>query len=161
MQVDIDEIGVEKIRGTEFLLGSSVSDDSLIYFAPLDQKGGPKQRWMVVDENHWNSTDGYITVYTTEEMRFLYRSMKGHDGRPCKANKEIGYHFLVRSGKLRMKLRDGCAGCRRFWGGDSEGQCVRCHRCYACCGKESVPFSCASSQAQEVRKKGYARRKQF
>jgi hypothetical protein len=160
MQVSIDEIGVAKIRWTEFLAGTLISDHSPMYFAPLDEKGGPKQRWMVIGEDRYGNEDGYIEVYTTEEMKFLCRSIKDPGGRPVKASKEMGYHFLVRSGKLRMKIRDGCAGCRRFWGRDCpEGQCSKCHRCYACCGKVSVPYSCASAQVQEARKRNYVRRR--
>lgn len=157
MQINIDEIGITKIRGAELFLGVSILDDKLIYFAPLDQKGGPHQRWMVI-EDCCGVRDEYIMVFTTEEMKVLCRSMKNYKGGPIKANKEIGYRFLVRSGKLRMKIRDGCAGCRRFWGDDySEGQCSKCHRCYACCGKKSVPYSCESHQ--EAKKGIYVKRK--
>lgn len=157
MQVSVDEIGVTKIRQMEFLIGDSISDRDMVYCAPLDKKRGPKQRWIVIYENHHLNEDGCIAVYTTEEMRLLYRCMKDANGQPVKARKEIGYHFLVRAGKLRMKIRNGCAGCRRFWGGDcSEGQCSKCHRCYACCGKKSVPFSCASGQ--EAKEGSYVRK---
>lgn len=154
MQLSIDEIGVTKIRETEFFIGTSVFD-TLVYFAPLDKMGGPEQRWMVINMDSEKGEDGYISIFTTEEMKLLYRSMKDFTGnRTVRASKETGYRFLVRSGKLRMKLRDGCAGCRRFWEVDCrEGQCNRCHRCLTCCGKVSVPFSCESNRAYEARKR--------
>lgn len=154
MQVSVDEIGVTRIRETKFFLGSQLSkDSSLIYFAPLDEKRGPKQRWIVIDQGCWDDKDGYVKVYTTEEMQILYRSVKGIGDKPVSTADDIGYRFLVSSGRLRMKIREGCAGCRRFWGGDSEGECRKCHRCYACCGKEKVPFSCASNHASDGKKR--------
>jgi hypothetical protein len=159
MQVSIDEIGVDEIRKAEFFVGISLSDRTQIYFAPLDKEGGLNQRWMVLSDDSCGREDGSITVFTTEEMRVLCRSLRGFDGGPVRASEEMGYHFLIHSGKIRMKLRDGCPGCRRFWGRDSEGQCSRCHRCLACCGKLSVPFSCGSGYINKEAKRRYARRR--
>jgi hypothetical protein len=156
MQVSIDEIGVKKIQRTEFFLGDSISDHSMIYFAPLDEKRGPEQRWIVIDQVCWENKDGYIVIYTTEEMQLLCRSMKDASGKPVKAGKEVGYRFLVRSGKVRMRVRDGCTGCRNFWGPDFSAFdrcCSKCNRCRDCCKKGSVPYSCASGQVQETKKR--------
>ena len=150
MQVEIDDIGVAKIRWAEFSAGISLSDQHLVCFAPVDRQPGLQRRWMVLDHNQ-DPKKGSITVYSAEEMKLLYRRLKKADGSPIKVDRDVAYRFLVQAGKLRMKIREGCAGCRRFWREPgAEGQCVKCQRCYACCGKESVPYSCAARHLQEV-----------
>jgi predicted aldo/keto reductase-like oxidoreductase len=43
-----------------------------------------------------------------------------------------------------MYLKEGCTSCGRLWKEpDAEGQCSRCRRCLACCGKENVRYTCA------------------
>jgi len=154
VEVHISEIGIDRIRKAEFFAGFALSDGSQAFFAPLDQKGGKIQRWMVLHDQPGLLQDDYIIVYTTEEMKLLYRSTRNGDNEPKKAPDDMWYRFLVRCGALRMKLRDGCPGCRVFWHDrGAEGQCDRCHRCYGCCSKEKVPFSCASGAGKQEKQK--------
>jgi hypothetical protein len=157
MQIEVDEIGVEKIRRMEFfvckVLSSNLHFGDYIFVTSLGKKRGARQKWLVLDPDNFGGKKAYVDVYTTEEMKLLYCSVKNDNGSQVKAQEDVAYRFLVRSGKLRMKIKEGCTGCRRFWDdGSAMSQCSKCNRCRACCSKKSVPYSCAAHHLQEMKK---------
>jgi hypothetical protein len=160
MEVSIDDIDLKKLRKLDFFRAKSNFSGGLFFVAKFDGKGRT-QRWAVIHGEE-KAPYQWVHIFTTEEMKILYTSEKGTDGKAVRAPEDTGYRFLVFCGKLRMKVHDGCPGCRRFWNEKgSEGQCTLCRRCYGCCGKENVPYSCGSiksNQRARASKQRYSRR---
>jgi hypothetical protein len=145
MQVEIDDIGVETIQGLKFFVGEPLfnKDGSRIFFAALDEK---RDRWLVLDDHFTVVTEGCVSVYTTADMRMLFRSLSNEGVGIMKAPHYTAYRYLLRAKKLPMDVEDGCTGCGVLWGDPATyGRCKNCSRCYKCCGKKDVIGSCTAN----------------
>ena len=145
MRVEIDEIGVEKIQGLEFFVANSLDGWKEAFFAALDEN---RDRWLVLESDFNRIRDGYVEVFTTDEMKLMFRSLLNEGDGTMKAPSHTAYRHLLRAGKLPMQVDDGCTGCGILWKDlESYGRCKKCSRCYICCGKKDVTDSCAANRS--------------
>lgn len=145
MQVSIDEIGVETIQGLEFFVARPVNGHQETFFAAL---GENRDRWLVLESDIKRIRDGYVEVFTTEEMKLMFRSLSNEGDGVMKAIRGTAYRYLLRAGKLPMKVEDGCTGCGVLWKDvESYGRCHNCSRCYMCCWIKEVSCSCADNRS--------------
>jgi hypothetical protein len=143
VEMDLEDLDPSVLRRTVFLDAYRLEGGAPVFVADYGLPGSP-YRWLVLDTS---MTICKVHLYTTEEVKILYKSYRDERGAPIQANPTHVYRFLVGAGVYRMKVRNGCTGCRRFWNAPgSEGQCGRCKRCLNCCSRIDVPYSCVAKE---------------